>query len=60
VAKIVKCFWCGRKLRGIKSVERGCGPVCFKKNGEGRQLQLEEVQLQQCDTTPETVNPVAN
>lgn len=26
-----KCVRCGRKLRGAKSVERGFGPVCFKK-----------------------------
>ena len=26
-----KCGRCGRKLRGMKSVERGFGPVCFKK-----------------------------
>lgn len=26
-----KCERCGRKLRGKKSVERGFGPVCFKK-----------------------------
>lgn len=26
-----KCGRCGRKLRGTKSIERGFGPVCFKK-----------------------------
>lgn len=26
-----KCGRCGRKLKGAKSVERGFGPVCFKK-----------------------------
>lgn len=26
-----KCGRCGRKLRGTKSVERGYGPVCFRK-----------------------------
>lgn len=26
-----KCGRCGRKLKGAKSVERGFGPVCYKK-----------------------------
>lgn len=25
------CRRCGRKLRGLKSVERGYGPVCYRK-----------------------------
>lgn len=25
------CKRCGRKLRGVRSIERGYGPVCFRK-----------------------------
>lgn len=44
------CRRCGRKLRGLKSVERGYGPVCYRKEeleqafGGGSDLPKPEVQ----------------
>lgn len=44
------CKRCGRRIRGIKSVERGYGPVCYRKEnldqafGRGIDLTKPEVQ----------------
>ena len=35
------CKRCGRKLSNIKSLERGYGPVCFKKIQSRQKLTME-------------------
>lgn len=41
VPTIINCKRCGRRLSNSKSLERGYGPICWKKSQERQKLTME-------------------